>query len=162
MSSALVVTISDSAAAGDREDLSGPEVRGMLESAGFSVVSVEIVPDDRDKIEAVLRFAADTRRVPLVVTTGGTGLSPRDMTPEATLAVCDRQVPGLSELMRQEGLRSTRRAALSRGVSGIRASTLIINLPGSLKGVRESLGAVLPILPHAVETLGRASANCGE
>src|SRR5881296_963424 len=158
---ALVLTISDSASAGKREDLSGPEARRILEEAGFEVAAVEILPDERANIEARLREASD-EGFRLVLTTGGTGLSPRDVTPEATLAVAERVVPGIPELMRLEGLKSTPRAVLSRAMCGIRGSTLIINLPGSVKGVRECLDAVRPILPHAVETLGQSSLGCGE
>lgn len=158
---ALVLTLSDTAAAGNREDLSGPEAAKILEEAGFEVRGIEVLPDERVAIEARL-VQASSDKIRLVVTTGGTGLSPRDVTPEATLAVIDRQVPGISELMRAEGVKKTPRAALSRGVAGIRQSTLIINLPGSVKGVRECLGAIRPILAHAVETLQQSSLGCGE
>ena len=158
---ALVLTLSDTAAAGNREDLSGPEAAKILQEAGFDVKAVEILPDDREKIESRLR-SASAEGIRLVVTTGGTGLSPRDVTPEATLAVIDKPVPGIPELMRAEGIKKTPRAALSRGVAGIRQATLIINLPGSVKGVRECLGAVRPILAHAVETLQQSSLGCGE
>jgi molybdopterin adenylyltransferase len=158
---ALVLTISDSASAGKREDLSGPEARRILEEAGFEAAAVEILPDERAHIESRLKKASD-EGFRLVVTTGGTGLSPRDVTPEATLAVIDRHVPGIAELMRLESLKITPRAALSRAVSGIRQSTLIINLPGSVKGVRECLEAVRPVLAHAVEVLKQSSLGCGE
>jgi len=158
---ALVITISDSAAAGKREDLSGPEARRILEEAGFVVRAVDILPDDLEAIESRL-IRASEEGIQLVVTSGGTGLSPRDVTPEATLAVIDKQVPGIAELMRLESLKVTPRAALSRAVVGIRGKTLIINLPGSVKGVRECLGAVRPILGHAVDTLRQASLGCGE
>jgi molybdopterin adenylyltransferase len=158
---ALVLTISDSASAGTREDLSGPEARRILTEAGFDVQSVEVLPDERAAIESRLR-SASTENFLLVVTTGGTGFSPRDVTPEATLAVVDRVVPGIPELMRFEGVKSTPRAALSRAACGIRGATLIINLPGSVKGVRECLGAVRPILSHAVATLKQSSLGCGE
>jgi molybdenum cofactor synthesis domain-containing protein len=158
---ALVLTISDTAAAGNREDLSGPEAKRILGEAGFDVAAVEILPDERDKIEARLRSASE-EDFRLVITSGGTGLSPRDVTPEATLAVIDRHVPGIAELMRLESLKITPRAALSRAVAGIRKSTLIINLPGSVKGVRECLAAVRPILSHAVEVLKQSSLGCGE
>jgi molybdopterin adenylyltransferase len=161
LGSALVLTLSDTAAAGNREDLSGPEAARILADTGFEVKAVEILPDDREKIESRLRSAC-SEGIRLVVTTGGTGLSPRDVTPEATLAVIDRLVPGISELMRAEGIKKTPRAALSRGVAGIRQATLIINLPGSVKGVRECLDAVRPILAHAVETLQQSSLGCGE
>ena len=158
---ALVITISDSAAAGKRQDLSGPEARKILEDAGFTVKAVDVLPDERAAIETRLRRASE-EGFSLVVTSGGTGLSPRDVTPEATLAVIDKQAPGIAELMRFESLKITPKAALSRAVAGIRASTLIINLPGSVKGVRECLAAVRPILAHAVETLNQASLGCGE
>jgi molybdopterin adenylyltransferase len=158
---ALVLTISDTAAAGKREDLSGPAAKAILEEAGFEVAAVEILPDERDNIESRLRRASE-EGYRLVVTSGGTGLSPRDVTPEATLAVIDRHVPGIAELMRLESLKITPRAALSRAVSGIRQSTLIINLPGSVKGVRECLAAVRPVLAHAVEVLNQSSLGCGE
>ena len=158
---ALIMTISDSAAAGRRDDLSGPEARRILEETGFTVRAVDILPVDRAAIEARLRRASE-EGYSLVVTSGGTGLSPRDTTPEATLAVIDRNVPGIADLMRIESLKITPRAALSRAVSGIRGSTLIINLPGSVKGVRECLAAVRPILGHAIETLKQASLGCGE
>ena len=158
---ALVLTISDSAAAGRREDLSGPEAGRILTETGFEVAAVEILPDERADIESRLRRASE-EGFRLVVTSGGTGLSPRDVTPEATLAVIDRNVPGIAELMRVESLKVTPRAALSRAVSGIRQSTLIINLPGSVKGVRECLTAVRPILSHAVDVLKQSSLGCGE
>jgi molybdopterin adenylyltransferase len=158
---ALVLTISDTAAAGKRDDLSGPEASRILTEAGFEVAAIEILPDERGQIESRLRRASE-EGFRLVVTSGGTGLSPRDVTPEATLAVIDRHVPGIAELMRLESLKATPRAALSRAVSGIRQSTLIINLPGSVKGVRECLTAVRPILSHAVDVLKQSSLNCGE
>jgi molybdopterin adenylyltransferase len=158
---ALVLTISDTAAAGKRDDLSGPEASRILTEAGFEVAAIEILPDERGQIESRLRRASE-EGFRLVVTSGGTGLSPRDVTPEATLAVIDRHVPGIAELMRLESLKVTPRAALSRAVSGIRQSTLIINLPGSVKGVRECLTAVRPILSHAVDVLKQSSLNCGE
>ena len=158
---ALVLTISDTASAGKREDLSGPEVRRILEETGFEVRGIEILPDERSAIESRLRSACDEGFL-LVVTTGGTGLSPRDVTPEATLAVVEKIVPGIPELMRFEGANNTPRAALSRAACGIRGTTLIINLPGSVKGVRECLGAVRPVLIHAVATLKQSSLGCGE
>ena len=160
--SALVLTISDSASRGEREDLSGPEARRILEEAGFDILGVEVLPDERTQIQDRLRQACDRERTRLVVTTGGTGLSPRDVTPDATERIMDREVPGMAEVMRIEGLKSTPRAALSRGLVGIRASTLIVNLPGSVKGVRESLGALVPILPHAIQVVAASSLGCGE
>jgi len=159
---AMVLTVSDSASAGEREDLSGPEAKRILEEAGFQVVSIEVVPDERNQIQDSLRMASDQEKVRVVVTTGGTGLSPRDVTPEATARVIDREVPGMAELMRLTGMKHNPRAALSRGRVGVRASTLIINLPGSVKGVTESLEALVPILSHAVEVIDQSSLNCGE
>jgi molybdopterin adenylyltransferase len=158
---ALVLTISDTASAGGREDLSGPEAKRILQEAGFEVAAVEILPDERAQIEARLQRASE-EDFRVVVTSGGTGLSPRDVTPEATHAVIDRPVPGIAELMRLESFKITPRAALSRATAGIRQSTLIINLPGSVKGVRECLAAVRPILGHAVEVLKQSSLGCGE
>jgi molybdopterin adenylyltransferase len=148
---AAVITVSDGVARGVREDASGAAVRGLLEGAGFEVVRTEVVPDERTAIEKLLRALAD--EVPLVVTTGGTGLGPRDVTPEATRAVIEREAPGLAEEMRAAGRGSTPFAALSRGVAGSRGSSLILNLPGSERGARESLSAVLPTLSHAVQLL---------
>ena len=158
---ALVLTISDTASAGNREDLSGPEAARILHEAGFDVAEVEVLPDERPQIESRLQRASE-EDFRLVVTSGGTGLSPRDVTPEATLAVIDREVPGIAELMRWESFKITPRASLSRAAAGIRGATLIINLPGSVKGVRECLAAVRPVLTHAVEVLKQSSLGCGE
>jgi molybdenum cofactor synthesis domain-containing protein len=158
---ALVLTISDTASAGNREDLSGPEAAKILQEADFDVAGVEVLPDERPQIESRLRRASE-EDFRLVVTSGGTGLSPRDVTPEATLAVIDREVPGIAELMRWESFKITPRASLSRAAAGIRGATLIINLPGSVKGVRECLAAVRPVLKHAVEVLKQSSLGCGE
>lgn len=148
-----VLTVSDSAHRGLREDTGGPAVREVLSARGFEAVAYRVVPDDRSAIAEALREWADGGGVDLVVTTGGTGLGPRDVTPEATLEVVDRLVPGLAELMRWETRRHTPMAVLSRGVAGIRGRCLILNLPGSPRAVRQCLEAVLPVLPHALETL---------
>lgn len=147
---ALVLTISDRAAAGEREDRSGRLVAERLTALGFAAEQA-IVPDERDRIEGALSHGAERHR--LVVTTGGTGLTPRDVTPQATLAVIDYEVPGLAEAMRAEGRRQTPMAALSRAVVGVRGRSLIVNLPGSPSGAIESLDAIADVLPHALETL---------
>jgi molybdenum cofactor synthesis domain-containing protein len=148
--SALVITASDGAAAGVREDESGAGVAERLESLGFAVERT-VIPDDRSTIEQALIDGAD--RHPLVLTTGGTGLTPRDVTPQATQAVVDYEVPGMAEAMRAAGRARTPFADLSRGVVGVRRGSLIANLPGSPKGALESLEALVPILDHALETL---------
>jgi molybdopterin adenylyltransferase len=149
---AVVVTVSDGVAGGVREDASGRAIATLLESSGFVVTGREIVPDEPDQIGSLLRRLRD-EGAPLVVTTGGTGLGPRDVTPEATRAVIDREAPGLAEEMRAAGRGSTPFAALSRGVVGVAGQTLIVNLPGSEKGAVESLTAILPALPHALDLL---------
>ena len=153
MYAAAVITVSDKGFCGEREDLSGPAVRDALESAGFRVAYTAMVADERKKIEAELIHCADEIKLPLVITTGGTGFAPRDVTPEATLAVIERRTQGIPEAMRYESMKITSRAMLSRCEAGIRGGTLIINLPGSPKAALENLAAILPALEHGLEML---------
>ena len=148
-----ILTISDSVSRGERPDRSGPAVRERCARLGWKIVIEEILPDDQAKLSAGLARLADGGDVDAILTTGGTGLGPHDVTPEATKEICEKLVPGLSELMRERGRQSTPRAVLSRAVVGVRGSVLIVNLPGSPKGAVESLDAVADLLPHAVEVL---------
>jgi len=151
LTTAAVLTVSDSCSRGEKEDLSGPSVAKALERRNFQVVARSMVADERDAIEQKLIELCLSSR--LVITTGGTGIAPRDITPEATVAVCDRLVEGIAENMRSEGMRKTHFAALSRAVCGIRGTSLILNLPGSPTGAVESLEAVIDLLPHALQLI---------
>jgi molybdopterin adenylyltransferase len=155
-----VITVSDKGSQGMREDKSGPEIVKMLEGIGAEVVDGAIVPDEIDQIQESLIDFADRRRMDLVVTTGGTGVSPRDVTPDATMAVINREVPGMAEAMRRESHRITPHALISRAVVGIRGRTLIVNLPGSPKSVRENLSVILPALRHAIEKIKGDDREC--
>lgn len=148
-----ILTVSDAGSRGEREDTSGGAVREMIVGIGGEIARYEIVPDERWKIAQTLRAWCDAGGLDLIITTGGTGLSARDVTPEATLDIAERLTPGIAEAMRAEGMRHTPKAMLSRAVAAARGRTLIINLPGSEKGARESLGAVLDVLQHAVQLL---------
>jgi molybdopterin adenylyltransferase len=149
---AHVITVSDGVSAGTRDDLSGPALRSLLANAGFEVSGPEVVPDTQDRVSDAI-VAAVVADADFVVTTGGTGLGPRDVTPQATAMLLDYEVPGLGELMRRAGTSSTPMASLSRGLAGVRGRTLILNVPGSMKGATESMEAVLPVLGHAIQLL---------
>ena len=156
-----VLTVSDKGSRGERDDTSGVLIQQMLAGSGFFVKSYQIVPDQVEKICTVLTEWVDTQNIDLIVTTGGTGVDPRDVTPEATRSVIDREVPGISEIMRQVSFQKTFHAMLSRGIAGIRKQSLIINLPGSKKAAGENLAVVLPALPHAIDKIKGSTTECG-
>ncbi len=160
MYKAAVITASDSGAAGTRADKSGPVIAEMLQAAGYAVEEMLLLPDDREALAAAMRRICDAGEVSLLLTTGGTGFSPRDCTPEATADVIERPTPGICEAMRYASLQITPRAMLSRAAAGIRGRTLIINLPGSPKAVRECLEYILPALGHGLDILTGADGNC--
>ena len=160
MFTAKVITVSDKGYRGERVDESGPLVKELLTDAGYEVGDVVIVPDEMDMIVDELTKSSD-EDIALIITTGGTGFSPRDITPEATIKVCERMVPGIAEAMRAASLKITNRAMLSRGVSGIRKGSLIINLPGSKKAAKENLESVLPALEHGLSVLRNPPKDCG-
>jgi molybdopterin adenylyltransferase len=153
MIAAAVVTISDSAHEGTRPDVSGPAVAARLRERGFDVAATFVIPDEQSEIADTLRGLADRRAAAAIFTTGGTGITPRDVTPEATRAVIEREIPGFGELMRLKGRESTPFAALSRAVAGTRGGVLIVNLPGSVKGAVESLDAILGLVPHVLDLI---------
>lgn len=156
-----ILTISDKGSKGEREDLSGKVIEEVVKKINGEVKYYQIIPDEKDIIQEELIKAVDKLHLDLILTTGGTGLAKRDVTPDATLEVIEKEVSGISEIIRSESFKKTNRAILSRGVAGIRKESLIINLPGSPKGVRESLEIILEVLPHGIEILKGQAAECG-
>ncbi|MDA8214718.1 MAG: MogA/MoaB family molybdenum cofactor biosynthesis protein [Nitrospiraceae bacterium] len=157
MITVAVLTLSDKGSKGEREDKSGPAIAGAIKGFG-EVKYYDILPDERDLIRQ--RLLEYVNKVDLILTTGGTGLSPRDVTPEATMDVIEREIPGIAEAMRMEGLKKTNRAMLSRAVAGVRGQTLIINLPGSPTAVKENLEVILDVIPHAIEKIKGSTEEC--
>lgn len=158
MISVAVLTVSDKGSKGEREDLSGPLIGEMIKKIGAELKYYEILPDEKKLIkEKLIEYS---RKVDLILTNGGTGLSTRDVTPEATLEIIDKEVPGIAEAMRSEGLKKTSRAMLSRAVAGVKGNSLIINLPGSPKAVKESLSVILDVIPHAIEKIKGDPSEC--
>ncbi len=156
-----IITLSDKGAKGEREDESGRVIREMITEIAASPVHYEILPDEKALIIDALKRLSDSGEIDLILTTGGTGVAPRDVTPEATREVLDRELPGMAEAMRAESLKKTPHAMISRALAGIRKQTLIVNLPGSPKAVRENLEAILPALPHAIEKIKGDPTECG-
>lgn len=160
MKRTVIITSSDSGYAGEREDLSGPVIKEIVEKAGYQVVSMDLLPDDRKMLSDRMKEIADNNMAELILTTGGTGFSPRDVMPEATEDIIERRVPGIPEAMRAYSMTITKRAMLSRASAGIRNKTLIINLPGSPKAVRESLEYIIDALAHGIEIMTGEAGNC--
>ena len=160
MKRTVIITSSDSGYAGEREDLSGPVIKEIVEKAGYQVVSMDLLPDDRKMLSDRMKEIADNNMAELILTTGGTGFSPRDVMPEATEDIIERRVPGIPEAMRAYSMTITKRAMLSRASAGIRKKTLIINLPGSPKAVRESLEYIIDALDHGIEIMTGEAGNC--
>ena len=160
MKRAAIITASDSGYRGEREDKSGPAIREILEKEGYEVVAMELLPDDRAMLAGKIQEIADSGKADLILTTGGTGFSQRDVTPEATEELNERRVPGIPEAMRAYSMTITKRAMLSRATAGIRGTTLIINLPGSPKAVRESLEYIIEALGHGLEILSGEATDC--
>ena len=157
-----ILTMSDKGSRGEREDLSGKEIERMIKDLPAEVKVYEIIPDESDIIKAKLVEFTDKKKLDLILTTGGTGVSPRDVTPEATREIIEKELPGMSEAMRAESLKKTPNAMISRAVCGIRKQTLIINLPGSPKAVRENLAVVLPAISHTIEKIKGGTEECGK
>lgn len=155
-----ILTMSDKGSRGEREDKSGQVIREMIEGLPAEIISYEVIPDEKDIIKKKLINLSDIIKVDAIFTTGGTGLSPRDVTPDATVEVIEKEVPGMAEAMRAESLKKTHTAMISRAVAGVRGKTLIINLPGSPKAVRENLSVILPAIPHAIEKLKGDRKEC--
>lgn len=158
MFTVAILTLSDKGSRGEREDTGGPLIREMISRIGADVRHYEIIPDELELIKS--KLIDYSKGVDLIITTGGTGLSPRDVAPEATLAVIDREIPGIAEVMRMEGMKKTNRAMLSRAVAGTRGTTLIINLPGSPKAIKEGLEAIMDVIPHAIEKIKGSTEDC--
>ncbi|OIN96441.1 molybdenum cofactor biosynthesis protein [Candidatus Desantisbacteria bacterium CG1_02_38_46] len=156
-----ILTISDKSSAGKRKDKSGPIINSRVKNIKAKVLCREIIPDNKKTIEKKLKILADELKIDLILTTGGTGFSARDVTPEATRAVIEKEIPGIPEAMRIKSLKFTLKAMLSRSIAGIRGKTLIINLPGSSVAVKECLDIILPVIPHAVELLQGKGGECG-
>ncbi len=157
---AVILTISDRGSRGERKDTSGPEIAGLLRQTGMEIVGQQIIPDEKELIRSALIAWSDGDKTDLILTTGGTGVSPRDVTPDATQEVIDREIPGMAEEMRRRSVVITPRAMISRAVAGIRGRTLIINLPGSPKGATENLAVLLPALAHTIEKIKGDERDC--
>ena len=158
MINVAILTLSDKGSKGDRDDASGPAIEKIIKKINATVVSYEIIADDKNRIKR--KLISLSKGADLILTTGGTGVSPRDVTPDATLEVVDYEIPGLAEAMRMKGLKKTPFAMISRAVAGVRGKTLIINLPGSPKAVKENISVILPVLPHIIEKLHGSTEDC--
>jgi molybdopterin adenylyltransferase len=156
-----VITVSDRSSEGSREDTSGPAIAAMLKALSIDVCQSLIIPDEKDRIKNAIKQFADKDKLDLIITTGGTGVSPRDVTPDATLEIIEKQIPGMAEAMRYKSMQITPYAMISRAVAGIRGQSLVVNLPGSPKGAKENLEVILPALKHTIEKIKGDPAECG-